>query len=166
MDQKLSHRHSVTLPGERPRRVLGSSVSRRGQAGSLGSVLAPARTRPVPSTVSESTLHSDRNVGLVTLPRVCTGNVGVPPAATRQLPALGGRMWPGECGPPGLESQAGLSLAFMFYEGRGTVGCLLIIKAVFMTSPKGNKKGRDPSVSPQARDESLTLSARGGPRGL
>jgi hypothetical protein len=48
----------------------------------------------------------------------------------------------------------------MFYECWGNVACLLIIEAVFMTSPKENKKEKAPSVL-LSWDESLTFCALG-----
>lgn len=42
--------------------------------------------------------------------------------------------------PRDLKGRLGFPFTFMFYECWGNVGCLLIIKAVFMTSPKANKK--------------------------
>ena len=45
-----------------------------------------------------------------------------------------------------LKARLGFHVAFMFYEGWEHAVCLLIIKAVFMTSPKENKKGKDPST--------------------
>lgn len=53
----------------------------------------------------------------------------------------------------------------MFYECWGNVGCLLIIKAVFMTSPKANTKGKAPSVFLSGLDERLTFHALGGLHG-
>ena len=54
-----------------------------------------------------------------------------------------------------------------------SVGCLLIIKAVFMTSPKANKKkkkkkkkGKVPSVLLSGQDKRLTFPVRRGPSGL
>lgn len=53
----------------------------------------------------------------------------------------------------------------MFYECWGNVGCLLIIKAVFMTSPKANTKGKAPSVFLSGLDERLTFYALEGLHG-
>ena len=58
----------------------------------------------------------------------------------------------GRVGPPkrepaqNLKAELGFHVAFMFYECWEHAGCLLIIKAGFMTSLKENKKGKDPSA--------------------
>lgn len=69
--------------------------------------------------------------------------------------------------PRDLKAKQGFHIAFMFYECQETVGCLLIIKAVFMTSPKGKQERKGSKcIFLQAWDESLTFSALGELHGL
>lgn len=57
------------------------------------------------------------------------------------------KTWPpGTWACEGLESKAGFSRRLYVLWVLGNAGCLLIIKAVFMTSLKENKKGKDPSA--------------------
>ena len=61
--------------------------------------------------------------------------------------AFGGRIGPPKQEPAqNLKAELGFRVAFMFYECWEHAGCLLIIKAGFMTSLKENKKGKDPSA--------------------